>query len=337
MIFQEAAEAVLYQDTNIDTPSTLTRTIEFTVDDGAGTNSTDSAVKMITVSQVNIPPTLNPISPPSITILENSPAVTIPLSGITAGGGQLQNLKVTVASGTGVNDTPGLIPTPTLTYTSPNTYGSITFQPTPFETGMSTITVTVTDSRGDVSRTGHPGRDGRAGRPGTDPDRDPQPRSLHRVRQLAHDHPALAADDQPDGHHRGPGRFAELDRHGERRAPDRPGQAPSTNPAIIASLSTTPVTVTNPDGSTSILNEVTGYSPNNTTGTLNYTLAPLESGTAVIAVTVTDDGSTANGGVNTFTQTFTVTVLPVNQPPTINPITNPPPVDENTSALQTVP
>ena len=141
----------MYQDTNIDTPSTLTRTVEFTVDDGAGTNSTDSAVKMITVSQVNIPPTINPISPPSITILENSPAVTIPLSGINAGGGQFQNLTVTVTSGTGVNDTPGLIPNPTLTYTSPNTYGSITFQPVAFETGTSTITVTVTDSGGDVS------------------------------------------------------------------------------------------------------------------------------------------------------------------------------------------
>ena len=151
-IFQEAAEAVLYQDTNIDTPSTLTRTVEFTVDDGAAANSTDSAIKTITVSTVNIPPTLNPISPPSITILENSPAVTIPLSGITAGGGQLQNLKVTVASATGVNDTPGLIPTPTLTYSSPNTYGSFTFQPMPFMTGTSTITVTVTDSVGDVSQ-----------------------------------------------------------------------------------------------------------------------------------------------------------------------------------------
>ena len=93
----------------------------------------------------------------------------------------------------------------------------------------------------------------------------------------------------------------------------------------------------NPDGTTTTIpNVVTGYSPNNTTGTLNYTLAPLQSGTAVIAVTVTDDGSTANGGVDSFTQTFTVTVLPVNQPPTINPIQNPPPVDENTSALQTV-
>ena len=151
-VFTQAAEAVTYQDTNIDTPSVLTRTVEFTVDDGAGINSTDSAIRMISVSTLNIPPTINPISPPSITILENSPLVTIPISGIEAGGGQVQNLTVTVASGTGVNDTPGLIPKPTLTYTTPNTFGNISFQPVPFETGTSTITVTVKDSLGVVSQ-----------------------------------------------------------------------------------------------------------------------------------------------------------------------------------------
>ena len=38
-----------------------------------------------------------------------------------------------------------------------------------------------------------------------------------------------------------------------------------------------------------------------------------------------DSGGTANGGVDTLTQTFTVTVTQVNQPPTIDPIvvTNP--------------
>src|SRR5262249_9543761 len=44
------------------------------------------------------------------------------------------------------------------------------------------------------------------------------------------------------------------------------------------------------------------------------------SGTATITVTVSDNGGTANGGVNTFTPRFTVTVTPVNQPPTLHPV-----------------
>ena len=47
------------------------------------------------------------------------------------------------------------------------------------------------------------------------------------------------------------------------------------------------------------------------------------SGTATITVTVTDNGGTANGGVNTFTRTFVVTVLSVNNAPTLDPISDP--------------
>ena len=41
-----------------------------------------------------------------------------------------------------------------------------------------------------------------------------------------------------------------------------------------------------------------------------------------ITVTVTDSGSTANGGVNTISQTFQVQVTQVNQQPTLDPIQN---------------
>lgn len=44
----------------------------------------------------------------------------------------------------------------------------------------------------------------------------------------------------------------------------------------------------------------------NGTATLNYKLAGT--GSAVVTVTVQDNGGTANGGTNTFTQTFTITV-----------------------------
>ncbi|WP_254508784.1 cadherin domain-containing protein [Anatilimnocola floriformis] len=65
--------------------------------------------------------------------------------------------------------------------------------------------------------------------------------------------------------------------------------ATSSNPALIANPTVT-------------------YTSPNATGTLNFTPVAGQSGTAVITVTVTDDGGTANGGVNTVTRTFTVTV-----------------------------
>src|SRR5205085_1364390 len=47
--------------------------------------------------------------------------------------------------------------------------------------------------------------------------------------------------------------------------------------------------------------------------------AAHQTGTAIITVTVKDDGGTAIGGVDSFSQTFTVTVLP-NNAPTLAPL-----------------
>ena len=52
-------------------------------------------------------------------------------------------------------------------------------------------------------------------------------------------------------------------------------------------------------------------------GTLTYTPAANAFGTATITLKITDDGGTANGGVNeSATQTFDITVTPVNDAPT---------------------
>ena len=52
------------------------------------------------------------------------------------------------------------------------------------------------------------------------------------------------------------------------------------------------------------------------TGTLSYTLAPNAYGSATVTVTLSDDGGTANGGIDTSApQTFTITVTPVNDAP----------------------
>jgi hypothetical protein len=55
-------------------------------------------------------------------------------------------------------------------------------------------------------------------------------------------------------------------------------------------------------------------------GVLMFTPAPNASGTATVTVSLSDNGGTANGGVDTSGQvTFTITITPVADPPTANP------------------
>ena len=72
-------------------------------------------------------------------------------------------------------------------------------------------------------------------------------------------------------------------------------------------------------------------------GTLTYTPAANANGTATITLNVSDDGGTANGGVDSSaTQTFTISVTAVNDAPSFNSLAgNPAPVNED-AAAQTV-
>ena len=77
-------------------------------------------------------------------LLQNGPSQTVNLSGIGSGAvEEVQALTVTATS-----DNPGLIPNPTLTYTSPNAVGKLIYQPIAGATGKATITVTVKDDGG---------------------------------------------------------------------------------------------------------------------------------------------------------------------------------------------
>src|SRR4029077_4439443 len=89
---------------------------------------------------VNDAPTLDAISNPAA-INEDAAQQTVNLTGITAGGGESQSLTVTATS----NNT-GLIPNPTVTYTSPNATGSLAYTPVANQSGTATITVTVRDA-----------------------------------------------------------------------------------------------------------------------------------------------------------------------------------------------
>ena len=87
----------------------------------------------------NTPPTLDALA--NVTINENAGLQSVNLSGITSGASnESQTLTVTASS-----SNPGLIPTPAVSYISPNTTGSITFTPVAYGFGSSTITVTVND------------------------------------------------------------------------------------------------------------------------------------------------------------------------------------------------
>jgi len=90
------------------------------------------------VNPLNDAPTLSPLS--NLTILEDSTEQTVNLSGITAGGGESQPLNVTA-----VSSNAGLIPTPSISYTSADSTGTLRFTPTARTTGVSTITVTLED------------------------------------------------------------------------------------------------------------------------------------------------------------------------------------------------
>jgi hypothetical protein len=86
----------------------------------------------------NRPPTLDTIS--DRTISEDAPKQTVNLTGITAGSGETQPLRLTATS-----SNTALIPNPTVDYTSPNSTGSIRFAPVADRFGTATITITIED------------------------------------------------------------------------------------------------------------------------------------------------------------------------------------------------
>ncbi|MEZ5652839.1 MAG: DUF4347 domain-containing protein [Burkholderiaceae bacterium] len=98
--YQAALRSVTYQNGS-DTPSTLTRTISFSVDDGAGSNSASNTVtRDITVVSVNDAPVLANIEGATLAYTENDPALTI-TSGITAAdidSGSLSSATISVSA-----------------------------------------------------------------------------------------------------------------------------------------------------------------------------------------------------------------------------------------------
>ena len=95
----------------------------------------------IAVQPVNDAPTINTVD--NLTVSRNASLQTVNLTGISAGPGESGAIRVGVSS-----SNPTLIPIPSLTYTSPNEVGSISFTPVSDKYGASDITLTVQDEAG---------------------------------------------------------------------------------------------------------------------------------------------------------------------------------------------
>ena len=173
-----------------------------------GDNGTFTRQFTVIVTGVNDPPTLDAIADPA-PIAEDAGPQTVNLTGITAGTGESQLLQVTASS----NNT-GLIPNPTVTYTSPAATGSLSYTPVANASGSAIITVTVTDGGLD-NNLATPGDNGTVSRTFTvvvSADNDPP--TLDAIPD-----PAAILEDagaqtrEPERHHGGRGRNAGADRH----------------------------------------------------------------------------------------------------------------------------
>jgi hypothetical protein len=115
--------------------------ITVTVDDGQSQNNTVTRSFMITINEVNQPPTI--VMPDSITIGGKGPIQTVNLAGISAGGSnEMQTLTITSSS-----SNPELIPNPTVNYTNPDSTGTLTFAPLTNMTDTVWIVVKVDDGQ----------------------------------------------------------------------------------------------------------------------------------------------------------------------------------------------
>lgn len=226
----------------------------------------------VALTRINIAPTMDAIADPSA-ILEDAAIQTINFTGVGAGGDESQTLTVTASS-----SNPGLISNPTVNYTSQNSTGSLSYKPVANQSGTAIITVTVTDNGGTAN-----------GGVNT------FSRTFTVTVTPVNDAPTLDAIPDTSASQDDGVQIVNL-------AGISAGGGESQTPTVAATSS-------NPN---LIPDPTVNYTSPNATGTLSYAPTGILAGSAVITVRVTDNGDNANGGVNTFIRTFTVTVTEVN-------------------------
>jgi hypothetical protein len=266
-----------------------TATISVTVTDN-GPNGVNGAVNFITktftitVTPVNDAPSFDPVFP--ITILEDAPQQVISLTGLSTGPAN-ESSQTLILSAVSLN--PNLIGNPTVVGND-----TLKFTPVANAVGTATIRVTMKDNGG-ISNGGI----------------DTFTQDIVVNITPVNDAPTL------DPINAVPSSGLLLEDAGQQTVnltgitagpADESGQALSVS-AVVTS------------GNLNLINNLFTTSVSGTgTATLKFIPTPNEFGTATVTVTVTDSGPNggANGDVNFTTRTFTITVTPVNDQPTIN-------------------
>jgi uncharacterized repeat protein (TIGR01451 family) len=250
-------------------------TPDFVGDTSFAWNASDGVSLSATTSVVNI--TVTPVNDPPTLVAISDPAAIL-----EDAGQQLISLSGITAGGgesqvltvTAVSDNPALIADPTVTYTNPDASGSLSYTPIANQSGSALITVTVTD-----------------GGTGT--------HTITRTFLVAvtavNDPPTLATISDPAAIPVGSAQQT-VNLSGISEGPLETAQT-----LTITAVSSNPSLIPNPSIS---------FTEGDATGSLAYTPVAGESGSALITVTVTDSGDTANGGLKSLQTTFSVSVFP---------------------------
>ncbi len=252
-------------------------------------NQTRQMAFQLIVREVNDVPLINPI--PNVVIDEDAVQQTTNLSGIAAGGGESQPMKVTATS----SDTT-LIANPTVTYTSPNPTGQLRWTPLENRFGQTVITVAVEDGGLDKNLA-------------TTLD--------NAVRQQQFTVTVNPVNDRPL-----------LDSIANVSVLEGAGQQSTVLTGIfaggsenqslrVAAVSSNPILVVDP---------AVIYTSPSSIGQLNWTPIAGQSGQTTITVVVEDaglDGDLTTVADNARAQRqFTITVVPFNDPPVLDPISD---------------
>jgi hypothetical protein len=218
------------------------------------------------LSPLNVAPTLDAINDPPA-ILEDAGLQIVNLTGISAGTDESQSLSITATS-----SDPDLIPSPTVTYGSPNATGSLSYTPVANKSGSATITVTVQDNGGTANG-------------GVD--------TISRTFTVnitpVNDAPSFAVG----------GNVAVTAALGAYSASQASGIGDG-DPEVVQTLM---FNVSNSDNSLFAVQPALSAA-----GVLAFTPAANANGSATVSVTLIDDATAGGAAITTAEQTFTITV-----------------------------